>query len=166
MQVKTRYRYWRMRRIKDPRQRLYASLLITATGILLIRTWHMVMEEQNFEILVGWVYGLLILEFMLSIGCLLAALRWFVLSKWQYASTAMKLGVWAVMLHAIRVIILVSARNDLWKNFDLLPEYRPSYTIDQFWLYFSIGFAVVALTGVYIVWRLWLRVKGKYDHFF
>jgi len=166
MQVKTRYRYWRMRRIKDPKQRLYASLLISATSILVVRSWHMVMEEQNFEMLVGWVYSLFIVEFMLSIGCLLAALRWFVLSKWQYASTAMKLGVWAVMIHALRVVILVAGRYEAWNNFDVLPEYRASYVIDPLWIYVSIGFVVVALTGVYIVWRLWLRVKGKYDYFF
>jgi len=166
MQVKTRYRYWRMRRIKDPKQRLYASLIITATGILLIRSWHMAMEEQNFEILVGWVYSLLILEFMLTIGCLLAGSRWFVLSKWQYASSALKLGVWAVMLHAIRVLILVLARTPGGQNFDIQPEYRSTFAIDWFWVYFSAGFAVIALTGVFIVWRLWLQVKGKYDHFF
>jgi hypothetical protein len=166
MQVKTRYRYWRMRRIKDPKQRLYASLLLMATSILLIRSWHMAMEEQRFQILVDWVYSLLILEFMLTIGCLLAALRWFVLSKWQYASTAMKLGVWAVMLHAFRVLILVLGRNEQWENFDVLPQYKAAFTMDLFWVYFSVGFALLALTGVYIVWRLWLRVKGKYDHFF
>ena len=166
MQVKTRYRYWRMRRIKDPKQRLYASLLITATSILVVRTWHMVMEEQNFAILVGWVYGLFILEFMLTMGCLLASSRWFVLSKWQYASTAMKLGVWAVMLHAVRVLILVLGRSEFGQNFDVLPAYRSTFSIDQVWIYFSVGFTVVALTGVYIVWRLWRRVKGKYDHFF
>ena len=166
MQVKTRYRYWRMRRIKDPKQRLYASLLIAATSILIVRTWHMTMEEQDFELLVGWVYSLLIVEFMLTIGCLLAALRWFVLSKWQYASTAMKLGVWAVMIHTVRVLILTTGRYDAWKNYDILPEYRSTFTIDLFWVYFSVVFAIISLTGVYIVWRLWRRVKGKYDHFF
>ncbi|MBT8320986.1 MAG: hypothetical protein KJO90_04885 [Eudoraea sp.] len=166
MQVKTRYRYWRMRRIKDPKQRLYASLLIAATSILLIRSWHMSMEEQNFAVLVGWVYSLLILEFMLTIGCLLAASRWFVLSKWQYASTALKFGVWAVMMHAVRVFILVLGRTGKWQNFDLIPEYHAVFSIDWFWLYFSVGFALMALIGVYVVWRLWRRVKGKYDHFF
>lgn len=155
-----------MRRIKDPKQRLYATLLMTATSILVVRTWHMAMEEQHFEILVGWVYGLLIVEFMLTIGCLLAATRWFVLSKWQYASTALKFGVWAVMLHAVRVLVLVLGRTGPWMNFDVRPEYQSVFALDWFWVYFSVGFSALALIGLYVVWRLWRQVKGKYEHFF
>ncbi len=166
MQVKTRYRYWRMRRVKDPRQRMYAGLLMLAGGFLLIRTLRMVLVEQPFEILAEWVYALLILEFMLDLGCLLAGSRWFILSKWQYASTALKMGVWSVMVHAMRVLIYVLGRTGPWKNFDIQADYHAGYSFDWFWVYFSAGFAILSLTGVYVVWRLWRRVKGKYDHFF
>ena len=166
MQVKSRYRYWRMRRIKDPKQRLYSGLILVGAGILLFRTLRMVLVEQAFEILMEWVYTLLILEFMIDLGCLLAALRWFVLSKWKYASSALKLGAWAAILHAFRVLIYVLGRTGPWVNFDVKPDYHASYTFDWFWIYFAAGFSAMALIGVYVTWRLWLRYKRKYDQYF
>ena len=166
MQVKSRYRYWRMRRIKDPKQRLYAGLLMLGTFILLLRTLRMVLVEQDFEILVDWVYTLLILEFMLDLGCLLAASRWFVLSKWRYASTALKLGSWLVMLHAFRVLIYVMGRIGPWKNFDVKMEYHHNYTYDGFWVYFAAVFAALGLIGLVVAWRIWRRKKRKYYRFF
>jgi len=155
MQVKSRYRYWKMRRVKDPKQRLYAGLLLLGAGILLFRTLHMMLVEQASEILVDWVYTLLILEFMLDLGCLLAASRWFSLSKWQYASTALKLGAWATILHAFRVLIYVLGRTGPFENFDVKPEYHASYTFDWFWVYFAAGFSILGILGVFIILRIW-----------
>ena len=166
MQVKSRYRYWRMRRIKDPRQRLYSGLLMLGTFILMLRTLRMVLVEQEFEMLTDWVYVLLILEFMLILGCLLASSRWFVLSKWRYASTALKLGSWAVMLHALRVLIYVLGRTGPWINLDVKPVYHKSYSFDWFWIYFAAGFAALGLIGLVIAWRIWRQKKRKYYRFF
>ena len=166
MQVKSRYRYWRMRRIKDPKQRLYSGLILAGVSILLFRTLRMVLVEQAFEILVEWVYTLLILEFMIDLACLLAALRWFVLSKWKYASSAMKLGAWAAILHAIRVAIYVLGRTGPWENFDVQPRYHTSYTFDWFWIYFAAGFSILSLVGLYVTWRLWRQYKSKYSRLF
>ncbi len=166
MQVKSRYRYWRMRRIKDPKQRLYSGLILAGVSILLFRTLRMVLVEQAFEILVEWVYTLLILEFMIDLACLLAALRWFVLSKWKYASSAMKLGAWAAILHAFRVAIYVLGRTGPWVNFDVNPQYHASYTFDWFWIYFAGGFSILSLVGLYVTWRLWRQYKSKYSRLF
>jgi len=159
MQVKSRYRYWRMRRVKDRRQRLYAGLLMFGAGILIFRSLRMVTVEQAFDILVDWVYVLLIMEFMIDVACFMASLRWFTLSKWKYASTALKLGAWAAILHAFRVLIYVLGRTGPWVNFDVKPEYREAYTFDWFWVYFAATFSVIGLIGVLVIWRLWRRKK-------
>ena len=160
MQVKSRYRYWRMRRVKDSRQRLYAGLLMLGAGVLIFRTLRMVTVEEAAEILVDWVYVLLIMEFMIDVACFLASMRWFTLSKWQYASTALKLGAWAAIFHAFRVLIYVLGRAGPWVDFDVKPEYREAYSFDWFWVYFAATFSVLGLIGVYIIWRLW-RSKKK-----
>lgn len=162
MEVKTRYRYWRMRRVKDPKQRLYAGLLMAGAGILIFRTLRMVTVEQAFEILTDWAYTLLVLEFMLASICFLTAFRWFILSKWKYASTALKLGTWAAIFHAFRVLIYVLGRTPFLKNFDVKPEHHATYTFDWFWVYFAATFSVLGLIGVYVIWRLWLRRKKSY----
>ena len=163
MQVKSRYRFWRMRRIKDPQQRLYAGFIMVGMGILIFRTLRMVMVEQAYEILTDWAYTLLVLEFMLDSAAFLAAMRWFVLSKWKYASSAFKLTAWAVIFHAFRVLIYVLGRTGPWVNFDVKPEYHAEYTFDWFWVYFAAVFSVLGLIGVYVVWRLWLRRKPHYE---
>jgi hypothetical protein len=51
-------------------QRMYAFLLIPGTGILLLQTLRMMSLENAFTLLV-----LLILEFIVDIGCLTAFMR-------------------------------------------------------------------------------------------
>lgn len=153
MQPKTRYRYWRMRRVKDPKQRINAGLLMVGVGILIFRTLRMVTLEQAFEILVDWVYVLLIMEFMVDVACFMASLRWFVLSKWKFASTALKLGATAVLLHAFRVLIYVLGRTGPWVNFDVKPEYREAYTFDWFWIYFAAVLSILGVIAVFVIWH-------------
>lgn len=164
MQVKTRYRYWRMRRMKDPKQRLYAGLLMVGAGILIFRTLRMVTVEQAYVLLTDWAYTLLVLEFMLATACFFAALRWFTLSKWTYASTALKLGAWAAIFHAFRVLIYVLGRTPLLENFDVKPEHHDSYTFDWFWVYFAASFSILGLIGVYVIRRLWMKKKRSLFH--
>jgi len=153
MQVKSRYRYWRMRREKDPKQRINAGFLMLGTGVLIFRTLRMVTVEQAFEILVDWVYVLLIMEFMIDVACFMASMRWFVLSKWKYASTALKLGATAALFHAFRVLIYVLGRTGPWVNFDVKPEYREIYSFDWFWVYFAAVFSILGVIVVFVVWH-------------
>ncbi|NND16372.1 MAG: hypothetical protein HKN89_08615 [Eudoraea sp.] len=140
-----------MRREKDPKQRINAGLLMLGAGILIFRTLRMVTVEQAFDILIDWVYVLLIMEFMIDAACFMAAMRWFVLSKWKYASTALKLGATAALLHAFRVLIYVLGRTGPFENFDVKPEYRETYTFDWFWVYFAAAFSIVAVIMVFVV---------------
>lgn len=57
------------------RQRLYASLVILGACILLFRTVLM-MAQGAMAVLVAWVSGLLMAEFVLDVTTLAGSVRW------------------------------------------------------------------------------------------
>ena len=80
------------------KQRIYALLLILGASILLFRTLRMMLVEGAFEILVTWVIGLLIAEFLIDLACAFTSIRWFILNDWTKATIPLRLGAAAAIL--------------------------------------------------------------------
>jgi len=141
------------------KQRIYAGLLIIGAGILLFRTLRMIFVENAFEILVLWVFLLLIIELLVDISCILSSLRWLISGDPIKASLPLRFGAAATILHAVRVLIYVLGRTGPWVNFDVRPEYLSSYTFNWFWVWFAGILSVLGIIGVIVIWMLRRRAK-------
>jgi len=51
-----------------------------------------------------------------------------------------------------------AGRMELWKNFDVKPEYHASYSVDLLWVYFALVLSILGVIGVIFIWRLRRRV--------
>ena len=141
------------------KQRIYALLLILGAGILLFRTIVMIFFDQAFEILVLWVFILLVLEFLVDISCIVTSLIWLISDDALKATLALQLGATATVLHAVRVLIFVLGRTGPWFNFDVKPEYQSSYTFNWFWVWFAAVLSALSIIAVIVIWRLRCRAK-------
>lgn len=139
---------------RSSKQRLYASLMILGAGILLFRTIRMIAVEHAFDVLVLWVFALLVAELLIDLGCILSSLRWLVTNSRANASSPLRLGAAVTILHAIRVLIYVLGRTGPWVNFDVKPEYRDSYTFEWFWVYFAVVLSILGVVGVIVIWKI------------
>ncbi len=142
------------------KQRLYASLLALGAGILLFRTIRMVMIENTFNILVFWVFILLVAEFFIDLGCVLSSITWFISDNSINSRLPLRLGASAAIFHAIRVLIYVLGRTGPWINFDVKQEYHDSYTFKWFWVYFTAILSILGIIGVIVIWQI-IRHKRK-----
>ena len=138
--------------LQKPRQRLYASLLALGASILLFRTIRMVMVEDAFNVLLWWVFALLVLELLIDLGCIAGSVRWLASGNKKKASLPLKLGATATILHALRVLIYLSGRVGPWKNFDLKPEFHSTEKVEMFWLYFAGVMSVAGIIGLIAIW--------------
>jgi hypothetical protein len=141
------------------KQRIYAFLLILGASILLFRTVMMIFIDKTFEILVLWVFILLVLEFLVDVSCIASSLRWLIHNDRLKATLPLQLGATAAILHAIRVLIYVLGRTGPWTNFDVKPIYHASYTFDWFWVWFAAVLSILGVIGVILIWRLRRRSK-------
>lgn len=144
------------------KQRIYAILLILGASILLFRTVRMMLVEEALEILVTWVIGLLISEFLIDLFCVISSIRWFILNDRLKATIPLWLGAAATILHAIRVLIYVIGRVGPWINFDVKPEYRESYTFSWFWVYFAAILSILGVMGVIVIWQIIRNKERKF----
>lgn len=148
---------------KDSKQCIYASLMILGAGIVLFRTIRMMLVENAFEMLVFWVSALLIVEFLIDLGCLLWSIRWVITGKRLHARLPLWLGAMAAILHAIRVLIYVLGRTGPWVNFDVKPKYQDAYSFEWIWVYLAAILSVLGIIGVIVIWQI-IRVKAKKEH--
>jgi hypothetical protein len=88
------------------KQRLYASLLILGSCILLFRAIRM-LSEGALDVLVLWVSVLLIAELLIDAGCLLSSVTWWITNDKSKARIPLRIGATAAILHAVRVLIFV-----------------------------------------------------------
>lgn len=120
----------------------------------------MVLIENAFNILVFWVFTLLIAEFLIDLSCVLSSIRWFISNNSIKARLPLRLGASAAILHAIRVLIYVLGRTGPWINFDVKQEYHDSYTFKWFWVYFAAILSILGIVGVIVIWQI-IRYKRK-----
>ena len=136
------------------KQRIYASLMILGSGILLFRTISMMLFENAFEILVLWVVFLLVAEFIVDLACFAGSIGWLISDSSIKATLPLRLGAMAAVLHAIRVLIYVLGRTGPWINFDVKQEYHASYKFEWFWVYFAGILATLGVIGVMLLWQI------------
>lgn len=136
------------------RQRLYASFLALGAIILLFRTLWMILVEDAYNILVWWVFVLLVLELLIDLGCIAGSIRWFESGSREKARLPLQMGASATILHAFRVLIYVLGRVGPWKNFDLKPDFHSFENVDMFWLYFAGILSVAGIVGLIVIWTL------------
>jgi hypothetical protein len=141
------------------KQRLYSILLALGAGILLFRTLRMMLVENAFDILATWVSGLLVLEFLVDLGCMIGSILWFIANNRAKAGLPLKLGAIATILHAIRVLIFIMGRLDPWKDFDIKAEHVNAVEFDPFWLYFAGILSIAGIIGMILIW--WLIRKRR-----
>jgi hypothetical protein len=106
--------------IAGSKQRLYASLLILGSGVLLYRTIRL-LSGDALNIFVLWVSVLLIVEMFIDLACLLSSVRWLISNDQSKESLSLRMGAAAALLHAFRVLIFVFGRTGPWINFDVRP---------------------------------------------
>ena len=136
------------------KQRVYASLMILGSGILLYLTLRMMVFDEAFNILVFWVILLLITEFLIDLSCVICSIRWWISDDTSKANPALRLGAAAALFHALRVLVYVLGRTGPWINFDVKPEHHAAYKFDWFWVYFAASLAILGVLGVVVIWLI------------
>jgi hypothetical protein len=146
------------------KQRIYASLLILGSGILLFRTIHM-LSNKTYEYLVLWVFSLLIAEMVVDLACFIASVWWWITNDQANDRIPLRLGAAAAILHAVRVFIFVLGRTGPWINFDVRPEHQALHHLrwTWFWVYFAAILSILGVIGVIVIWRLRKRYLSQRD---
>ena len=137
------------------KNRLYPSLLILGSSILLFRTIHMI-SAGAYKILILWVFILLIAEFLIDVGCLMSSIFWWISNDASKASIPLRFVAAAALFHAFRVLIFVLGRSGPWINFDVRPEHRALHFTRWTWpeVYFAAIMSVLGIIGVIIIWQI------------
>lgn len=137
------------------KQRIYATLLILGSGILLSLTIHM-LSNDAYDYLVLWVFILLIAELLVDAACLLSSLWWWITNDPENDRIPLRFGAAAAILHAIRILVFVLGRTGPWINFDVRPEHQALHHLrwTWFWVYFAGIMSILGLIGVIVIWRL------------
>lgn len=135
--------------------RLWASLLIIGAGILLVRTLAMVAADA-LEILVAWAAGLLVLEMVIDLVTLSAAVRWWISQRPRHGTVTLRYAAVAVLLHAARVLVFVLGRTPALADFDVRPEYQAAHAQTWSWagVYLAATLSALAVVGMLVVWSM------------
>lgn len=141
---------------RPDRTRRYAGLLALGATILLYRTVTMVVEGA-LAILTAWVGALTVLELVIDLVTLVAALRWASSRAAAHGAVALRWGAAATILHALRVLIFALGRAPAWLNFDVRPAHRAAHAARWTWgqVYFASTLSVLGVIGVLVIW--WIR---------
>jgi len=142
------------------KQRLYASLLMFGSSILLFRAQLMLLSGA-LDVNVLWVSVLLVAEFLVDLSCFISCIIWWIKNDESKASVPLRFGAAAVILHAVRVLIFVLGRTGPWINFDVKPVHRAFHATRWTWaqVYFAAIMSILGVMGVIIIWRLRRRAK-------
>lgn len=133
------------------KQKLYSLVLILGASILLFRSIRLLTIENGWNTIADWVIVLTFIEMAIDIFCIIFASHWLFRNSNSSKSIALKLGAYAAIFHAFRVLILVLGRTGPWINFDVKPEFRSTYHLDTFWIYFAATLSILGILGVIII---------------
>ena len=142
------------------KQRLYASLLMFGSCILLFRS-QLMLYSGALDVLVLWVSVLLVAEFLVDLSCFFSSIHWWIKNDENKASVPLRFGAAAAILHAVRVLIFVLGRTGPWINFDVKPVHRAFHATRWTWgqVYFAAIISILGVMGVITIWRLRRRAK-------
>lgn len=140
-------------------QRLISGLLFLGACILVFRAYSMLAGGAR-EVLVGWVYTLLVAELIIDLIALVVLARWFALCTSAARERAIRVTVLVVVLHAIRVGIFAIGRIGPWMDFDVRPEMRASHA--ERWTWGDVWFAsALSIASVVILIWYWRRSQTR-----
>lgn len=142
------------------KQRYYASLIILGAGFLLARTIIMICQGA-FDIMVRWVFILLIVELLIDSGCIITAIPWWIKNNKEKDKIPLRFGAAVVFIHATRVLIFVLGRTGPWIDFDVQPDQRAIHFTRWTWgeVYFTAIMATLSIICVILIWNF--RRKRK-----
>lgn len=143
------------------KQKLYATLLILGASILLFRTIRLLTFENGWNILENWVIVLTFVEMAIDTLCIIYSFNWLFGNSKRAKLISLRFGAAAAGFHAFRVLIYVLGRTDTLLNFDVKPQFRPTYSVDMFWVYFAAVLSVLGIIGVIIIWIAIKRTNRK-----
>ncbi len=146
--------------MKIEKPRLYATLLILGTGILLFRAI-LRLSQGAIAVHVPWVFALLIIETLFDSACLLSAVWWWISNDQSKDQVPLRIASAAVILHGTRVWIFVLARIGPWKNFDIRPEQLADHARwwSWGWLVVAAVLATSTVIGVIFIWIIRRRTR-------
>jgi predicted ABC-type exoprotein transport system permease subunit len=140
-------------------QKLYPFLMVLGASILLFRTIRLMFFENGLTTLAVWVNVLTAIEMIIDATCIIFSIKWFFKHSEIDKIISLRLGAFAAIFHAFRVLIFVIGRIGPWINFDVKPEFRSSSSIDIFWVYFAGILSILGIIGVVIIWLI--RKKNR-----
>lgn len=112
------------------------------------------------EVLVGWVYALLVLELLADVVAVIVLARWFVTNTAAVQAFALRITGLVVILHAIRVAIFSLGRIGPWIDFDVRPEAQAAHA-DR-WTWGGVWFAsILSLISVVVLIWFWSRSSTR-----
>lgn len=136
------------------RQKIYASLLILGACILIFRALRLLTYENGWIILASWVVALTLMEMAIDALCVIFSFRWLFTNSELSKTRSLRWGAAAALSHALRVLVYVLGRTEAFLNFDVKPPFRPSHSVDLFWVYFAATGSVLGVVGVIVIWML------------
>ena len=135
------------------RQRTYATLVGFGICVLLIRTAIM-LTGGSLTTFMPWASGLLVLEFLLNVSVVLAAIWWWIGATEARAWLALRLTVAAVVVHAVRVAVYIIGRTGPWHDFDVRPAFHGAQPPEWHWVIFAGTMAFLSLIVTAVIWRI------------
>lgn len=139
-------------------QRTYAILIAVGASILLYRTVSLAFFEGGLQKLLPVFVVLTFVEMAVDAACLGFSIRWAVHADSAYARVPLRLGAAATLIHFLRVAVFALGRTELFRNFEVRPEYRQTYEMDVFWVYFASVLALLGVVGVVVIFLI-LRTR-------
>lgn len=139
-------------------QRTYAILIAVGASIPLYRTVSLAFFEGGLQKLLPVFVVLTFVEMAVDAACLGFSIRWAVHADGAYARVPLRLGAAATLIHFLRVAVFALGRTELFRNFDVRPEYRQTYEMNVFWVYFASVLALLGVVGVVVIFLI-LRTR-------
>ena len=136
-------------------QRIISGLLFLGGCVLVFRVLSMLAGGAR-DVLVGWVYALLIAELVVDLLALAMLARWFGHCTVPARTLAIRVTAIVVVLHAIRVGIFALGRIGPWIDFDVRPEARATHADRWTWGDVWFASAITIVSVVILIW-FWKR---------
>jgi hypothetical protein len=136
------------------------GLLFAGAGVLLYRTIALLAGGAR-AVLKGWVLALTVLEMLVDIGTMAAAMRWWRSRAPRDAQLPLRVGAVATLLHAVRVVVFVLGRTGPWVDFDVRSEKRAQHGERWNWaeVIFAGAMSILGVVGVAIIWCVRRRTR-------
>jgi hypothetical protein len=137
------------------KQRLYASIIALGACVLLMRVASLI-AHGSLSIWVTWVSVSLIAEGAVDLAALVFSLRWLASGLETHASTTLRFGAAAAIIHGLRILVFVLGRTGPWVNFDVRPEHHALHHTRWTWtdVWFASIMSILGIIAVLVIWHI------------